>query len=151
MSKVFLQRGSKEEIEDGSGFMPKFDQNGLIPCIATSAKTGDVLMFAFMNEEALQKTIETGEAHYWSRSRGELWHKGASSGFVQKVTDMRVDCDQDCLWISVEVTGDEAACHKGYQSCFYRSVPVGQKPDKALNLNMNKTEKVFDPKDIYKD
>lgn len=141
---------SKKNQELGTGFQPKYDENGYIPCIATSAKSGEVLMFAFMNEESLHKTIETGEAHYWSRSRNELWHKGASSGFVQKVKEMRVDCDQDCIWISVEVAGneEEAACHNGYNSCFYRSVPLGQK---RPELQFNDTERVFDPKNVYGD
>ncbi len=105
-------------------------------------------MFAFMNKEALEKTIETREAWYWSRSRSTLWHKGATSGMVQKVIEMKVDCDQDCLWISVEIAGTEAACHTGYQSCFYRSVSIG---NKNTILSFNKDQKVFDPKEIYDD
>ena len=111
----------KNQIEEGLTFTPKFDDNGLIPCICQSAKTGKVLMFAFMNEEALNKTIETGEAHYWSRSRSELWHKGATSGHVQKVTQITTDCDQDCILISVE-TDEDIACHTGRSSCFYRKI-----------------------------
>jgi phosphoribosyl-AMP cyclohydrolase len=118
---------SKTEIEEGTAFKPRFDGQGLIPCITTSARDGAVLMFAWMNKEALQKTMETGEAHYWSRSRGELWHKGGESGFVQKIVEMRTDCDQDCLWLRVEVAGNvETACHTGRRSCFYRVVPAGQ-------------------------
>lgn len=111
----------KKEQEEGLTFTPKFDDKGLIPCITTSAKTGKVLMFAFMNEEALNKTAETGEVHYWSRSRQELWHKGATSGHTQKVIEIRTDCDQDCIWVSVEMT-PETSCHTGRQSCFYRKL-----------------------------
>ncbi|MGQ0526660.1 MAG: phosphoribosyl-AMP cyclohydrolase [Alphaproteobacteria bacterium] len=105
--------------EETTEFKPLFNEGGLIPCIATSAQDGRVLMFAWMDEEALRLTMETGEAHYWSRSRGELWRKGATSGHVQTIKEMRVDCDHDCLWISVE---SGPACHTGRQSCFYRVV-----------------------------
>lgn len=117
----------KSSSEEGLCFAPRFDQNGLVPCIATDAKTGDVLMFAWMNAESLKLTLRTGEAHYWSRSRQELWHKGATSGFVQHVVEMRTDCDQDCLWIKVEIRGPEdaqAACHTGRKSCFYRKIKM---------------------------
>lgn len=124
----------KKSLEEGLIFTPQFDQNGLIPCITTDADDGDVLMFAFMNQEALEKTLETGEAHYWSRSRACLWHKGASSGYTQKIIEMRTDCDQDCIWIKVRVTvpegkgeGHKAACHTGRKTCFYREVTG--KPD----------------------
>ncbi|RED50894.1 phosphoribosyl-AMP cyclohydrolase [Aestuariispira insulae] len=116
---------SKSELEEGSVFAPKFGSDGLLPVVATHAKTGDVLMMAYMNEESLELTIQTGEAHYWSRSRGELWHKGATSGQVQKVTDIRTDCDQDAIWIKILPGGDGGCCHVGYESCFYRSIPVG--------------------------
>lgn len=113
----------KKELEETDQFTPQFDSNGLIPCITTSAKTGKVLMFAWMNQEALNKTIETGEAHYYSRSRQELWHKGATSGNIQTVVEMRTDCDQDCILISVEIAAEkEIACHTGRESCFYRVV-----------------------------
>ncbi|MGB4056836.1 MAG: phosphoribosyl-AMP cyclohydrolase [Alphaproteobacteria bacterium] len=103
-------------------FEPVFDGNGLIPCITTSL-SGEVLMFAWMNKEALDQTLETGEAHYWSRSRKELWHKGATSGETQKILAMRIDCDQDCLWITIEMQGaKQAACHTGQRSCFYRHI-----------------------------
>lgn len=118
---TILERGSKEEIEAGSGFMPKFDASGLIPCVATDWQTGEVLMVAYMNRESLERTLEIGEAVYYSRSRQELWHKGATSGNIQKVKEMRVDCDQDCLWIKVEAIGG-ANCHTGATSCFYRAV-----------------------------
>lgn len=117
---------NKDEIEEGLVFKPKYDQNGLIPCITIDAKTKDVLMMAFMNEESLKKTIVTGEAHYWSRSRKCLWHKGATSGFTQKVAEMRTDCDQDCILISVNVSNNaeenEGTCHTGRKTCFYRNV-----------------------------
>lgn len=135
----------KHELEKTLTFTPKFDEHGLIPCITTDAENGQVLMFAFMNEEALQKTIETGEAHYWSRSRKELWHKGASSGHTQKVIEMRTDCDQDCIWISVEAG---PACHTGRKTCFYRKI---EQNDTAGDTKMHfvDDEKVFDPKDVY--
>ena len=114
---------NKKELEEGADFTPVFNADGLIPCIAQSANSGKVLMFAWMNEEALRKTQETGEVHYWSRSRQSLWHKGATSGEIQKLVEMRADCDQDCLLLIVEVqTQPEKACHTGRTSCFYRKV-----------------------------
>lgn len=109
-------------IEEDKNFTPRFDENGLIPCIATSAKDGAVLMFAWMNKEALEKTIATREAHYWSRSRNKLWKKGETSGNIQKVVEIRTDCDQDCIWITVDMGDEETACHTGKRSCFYRVV-----------------------------
>lgn len=109
----------KKTLEQGTDFTPRFDANGLIPCVTTDTKTAQVLMVAYMNEEALNKTIETGEMHYWSRSRQELWHKGATSGNIQKVIEIHIDCDQDCLWISVEAG---PACHTGRKTCFYRKL-----------------------------
>ncbi len=108
-------------IEETLEFTPKFDDKGLIPCICTCEDTGEVLMFAFMNKESLAKTLETGEAHYYSRSRQELWHKGATSGQIQKIVEMRTDCDQDCIWIKVKQT---PACHTGRNSCFYRVIKM---------------------------
>jgi len=118
----FAERGTTNEIETGSVFMPAFDANGLIACITVDHQTSDVLMFAWMNAEALAATLKTGEVHYWSRSRQELWHKGATSGQVQTVVDIRTDCDQDALLIRVRAGGDGGACHVGYRSCFYRQV-----------------------------
>lgn len=132
----------KKALEEGLAFTPRFDANGLIPCVATCAKTGAVLMVAYMNDEAICKTLETGEAHYWSRSRGALWHKGATSGHIQKIIEMRTDCDQDCLWITVEST--EAACHTGRKSCFYRKVIS------RGTLEPVDAERVFDPDAVYK-
>jgi phosphoribosyl-AMP cyclohydrolase len=110
---------TKHDLEEGSAFTPVFDAQGLMPCITISAKTGKVLMLAYMNREALDKTIETREAHYWSRSRKELWHKGATSGHIQHVTEMRIDCDQDCLLLTVKMD-EETSCHTGRETCFYR-------------------------------
>ena len=126
-------RKDMKTLEEGLEFTPKLDSAGLIPCIATSAKTGKVLMFAFMNELSIRKTIETREAHYWSRSRNKLWHKGASSGMVQRVVEMRTDCDQDCIWISVEME-QEASCHTGREGCFYRKIPLGQDDDIKMEM-----------------
>lgn len=113
----------KKDLEEGLHFTPRFDNSGLIPCITSSAKTGKVLMFAWMNKHALQKTIETGEVHYWSRSRAELWHKGATSGHIQKVVELRTDCDQDCILAIVDVdSAEDVACHTGRESCFYRTI-----------------------------
>ena len=136
---------NKKDLEEIHDFKPQFDESGLIPCITTDAKTGQVLMFAFMNEESIHKSIETGEAHYWSRSRKELWHKGASSGHIQKIIEMRTDCDQDCIWISVD-TGP--ACHTGRKTCFYRKVDFGSDAD-SVQLRFTDKEKLFDPDDVY--
>jgi phosphoribosyl-AMP cyclohydrolase len=121
---AFAPRGSKAEIEAGHAFTPKFDADGLIPAIVTDAESGEALMFAFMNAEALTLTIETGVVHFWSRSRAALWKKGGESGNVFNVVEMRTDCDQDVLWVRVAVDGDGLACHTGRRSCFYRLVPV---------------------------
>jgi len=109
-------------LEHGSLLAPRFDANGLIGAIATHADTGEVLMFAWMNAQALAATLETGEAHYFSRSRGELWRKGATSGQIQTVIEARIDCDQDCVWLKVRPQGDGGACHTGARSCFYRVI-----------------------------
>lgn len=113
-------------IEETEKFTPKFSADGLIPCVTIDHESGEVLMVAYMNDESIQKTLETGEAHYWSRSRQELWHKGATSGNTQKLIEMKTDCDQDCLLIRVSMptqdNGKIAACHTGRSSCFYRSV-----------------------------
>ena len=118
----FPPPGSKSELEEGDALTPRFNADGLVTCVTTEAETGDLLMVAHMNAEALARTIATGEAWYWSRSRGELWHKGATSGQVQTVVEMRVDCDQDALWLKVRVAGDGGCCHTGRTSCFYRVV-----------------------------
>ncbi len=130
----FSPRGDKESIEAGLAFQPKFDADGLIPAIVTDAGTGEVLMFAWMNAEALALTLESGVGHFWSRSRRALWKKGEESGNVLKIVELRTDCDQDVVWLRVSVEGDGLACHTGRRSCFYRSVPVGAPPHPSLRL-----------------
>lgn len=122
MTAPFAPRGTKQELEEGRGFAPKFDADGLIVCITSEMGSGTILMVAYMNAQALRLTLETGIAHYWSRSRGELWRKGDTSGQVQKVIEMRTDCDQDAIQLIVEAGGDGKACHTGRKSCFYRRV-----------------------------
>ena len=117
---------SKDALERGAVLSPRFDASGLIAVVATHAQTGEVLMFAHMNAEALARTLELGEAVYFSRSRNEIWHKGATSGQIQKVVEMRVDCDQDCILVKVLPQGDGGACHVGFRSCFYRAVEDGR-------------------------
>lgn len=119
---IFKQGGNKTDLEEGTDFTPKFDQNGLIPCITQDAHSNEIVMFAFMNAASLAKTIETGEAWYWSRSRAELWHKGATSGSIQTIVEMRTDCDQDVILIKVITAGDGSNCHRHVKSCFYRTV-----------------------------
>jgi phosphoribosyl-AMP cyclohydrolase len=152
MDKIpFANRLSVEQVEEGRELAPKFDADGLLPVVTTDASSGDVLMLGYMNAEALARTIETGEAHYWSRSRKTLWHKGATSGLVQKVVDMRIDDDQDAVWLKVDVAGSGASCHVGYRSCFYRSIPTGTVPSPTLKLRFQEQEKTFDPEDVYGD
>jgi phosphoribosyl-AMP cyclohydrolase len=131
MPARFQVRGSAAEVESGVGFQPKFDADGLIPAIVTDAKGGGVLMFAWMNADALSLTIETGVAHFWTRSRRKIWKKGEESGNVLRIRELRTDCDQDALWLSVEIDGAGVACHTGEASCFYRKVPLksGAAPD----------------------
>ena len=148
---MFKKRDNIKEIEEGKYLEPKFDENGLIPVVTTDFETGDVLMHAYMNEESLKMTIESKEAHYWSRSRKKIWRKGQISGFIQKVKEIRIDDDQDSLWISVNI-GSGGSCHVGYRSCFYRSVPLGKiKNLKELEMEFKEKKKIFDPKKIYKD
>lgn len=120
----FAARTSKSDLETGSVFQPKFDADGLIPAIVTDAATGAVLMFAFMNAHALRLTLDTGVAHFWSRSRNALWKKGEESGNLLNVTEVRTDCDQDVLWLAASVAGDGVACHTGQRSCFYRTLEL---------------------------
>lgn len=148
---TFNARVTVEQVEEGNQLAPKFDANGLIPCVTTDYASGELLMHGYMNEEALRKTIELGEAVYYSRSRQTLWHKGATSGLVQKVREMRIDDDQDCVWLRVEVMGGGASCHVGYRSCFYRRVPVGQERTDDETLVFMEDEKAFDPKQVYGD
>ena len=148
---MFKKRHTIKEVEEGKYLSPKFGENSLIPVITTDFKTGDILMHGYMNYEALKKTIETKEAHYWSRSRKKIWRKGQVSGFIQKVKEIRIDDDQDSVWLSVDI-GNGSSCHVGYRSCFYRSIPLGKiKNEEELEMEFKETEKTFDPKKIYKD
>jgi phosphoribosyl-AMP cyclohydrolase len=137
-SSPFAERGSHDAIETGADFAPLFDDNGLILAIATDAATNEVLMAAYMNAEALAKTIATGEAWLWSRSHKALWRKGETSGNTLSVVEMRVDCDQDAILMKVRISGDGVACHRGFRSCFYRTVPLGSEPGKDLALDIDK-------------
>jgi phosphoribosyl-AMP cyclohydrolase len=145
--KMFKKRETIKQVEEGNDLAPKFDKNGFIPVITTDVKTGVVLMHAYMNDEALKKTITTKEAHYYSRSRKCLWHKGATSGLIQDVKNIFIDDDQDCIWLNVSVRG-EASCHVGYKSCFYREINL---ESKQLELKFIEDEKIFDPEDVYGD
>ena len=145
---MFKKRLSVKEVEEGKNLSPKFDERGLIPVITTDFNTKEVLMHGFMNEEALKKTIETKEVHYFSRSRNEIWHKGKTSGFVQKVKSIRIDDDQDSIWVAVDI-GDGASCHVGYKSCFYRSIDSDSK-NNDTTLKFEEKEKKFDPEKVYK-
>ena len=162
MSSQFAARTSVEAVEEGMLLAPKFDAHGLIPVVTTDAATGELLMHAYMNEAALLKTIETGEAYYYSRSRQQLWHKGATSGLVQTVEQLLIDDDQDCLWMRVTVAGSGASCHVGYRSCFYRQISLsegdGQRPafghrteNQPVALTFTETDKTFDPVAVYGD
>ena len=148
---MFKKRDNIKEVEEGKYLSPKFDENGLIPVITTDFQTGDILMHGYMNDEALKKTIETKEVHYWSRSRKKIWRKGQVSGFVQIVKEIRIDDDQDSVWLSVDI-GNGASCHVGYRSCFYRSIPLGKiKNEEELEMEFKEKKKIFDPKKVYKD
>ena len=147
---MFKKRENVAAIEECKLLSPKFNDHGLIPVITTDYKTNEVLMHGFMNEEALKKTIETKEAHYWSRSRNVIWRKGETSGFKQKVIEIRIDDDQDALWMNVDI-GEGASCHVGYKSCFYRSIPLGEiKNSEDIQMNFEEDKKKFDPKIVYK-
>ena len=150
MSNVeFEKRKSIVQVEESTDLAPKFDKNGLIPVVTTDFTSGEVLMQGYMNEEAFKKTISLGEAVYFSRSREKLWHKGKTSGLVQKIREIRIDDDQDCVWLRVDVKGG-ASCHVGYRSCFYRSIPIDSGNSKVI-LKFEEKEKVFDPKEVYGD
>jgi phosphoribosyl-AMP cyclohydrolase len=152
MSQKFAPRHSVAQVEEGVELAPKFDEHGLIPAVTTDYATGELLMVGYMNVEALEKTIATGEAHYYSRSRQKLWHKGATSGLVQKVRELLVDDDQDCVWLRVDVKGG-ASCHVGYRSCFYRRIPLEATGASkgTIKLEFTAAEKVFDPEQVYGD
>jgi len=148
---MFKKRNNIKEVEEGKYLSPKFDINGLIPVIATDYHTGDILMHSYMNEESFKKTIENKEAFYWSRSRKKIWHKGQVSGFVQKIKEIRIDDDQDSIWLSVDI-GKGASCHVGYKSCFYRSIPLGRVENyERLEMEFKEKNKMFDPTKVYKD
>ncbi|MBV8513637.1 MAG: phosphoribosyl-AMP cyclohydrolase [Xanthobacteraceae bacterium] len=144
----FAARGTTQELEEGFAFAPKFDQDGLISCVVTDAVTGEVLMFAHMNEEALARTIESGEVWFYSRSRAALWRKGESSGHTLRVQELRVDCDQDALWIKAQPQGP-GACHTGRRSCFYRAVRLDSPAGSTTQLEFRDGEHVFDPGEVY--
>ena len=147
---MFKKRENVVEIEEGNLLSPKFDNDGLIPVITMCSKTKEILMHGYMNEESLKHTIESKEACYWSRSRNALWFKGKTSGFVQKVVDIRIDDDQDSLWMTVDI-GNGASCHVGYKSCFYRSIPLGKiNNSEEVKLEFREKEKKFDPEKVYK-
>ena len=145
----FEARKTIEQVEESTELAPKFDQDGLIPVVTTDFNSGEVLMQGYMNEEAFKKTISLGEAVYYSRSRKTLWHKGKTSGLFQKIKEIRIDDDQDCVWLRVDVQGG-ASCHVGYRSCFYRSIPFGDKSASVV-LKFEEKDKVFDPKKVYGD
>ncbi|WP_417700795.1 phosphoribosyl-AMP cyclohydrolase [Pseudophaeobacter sp.] len=150
MTQLYFQpRTTVEQVEESTDLAPKFGEDGLMPCITTDATTGEVLMLGWMNAEAFRLTIQTGEAHYFSRARQVLWHKGATSGLIQTVVEARIDDDQDALWLRVDVTGSGASCHVGYRSCFYRIVPHGAQAGAPLTF-MEKI-KTFDPVAVYGD
>jgi phosphoribosyl-AMP cyclohydrolase len=142
---LFAPPGAAADLEEGIALTPKFDADGLVTCVATDAASGEVLMVAHMNAEALAKTIATGQAWYYSRSRATLWRKGETSGHTQRIVEMRIDCDQDAVLVKVEQTG--GACHTGRRSCFYRAVPVGKAGAVALEF---RDERVFDPNSVYR-
>ncbi len=144
-----VPRGGKAEIEEGLGFCPKFDKDGLIPAVAMDAVTREPLMLAYMNEESLRRTLELGEAVYWSRSRQEFWHKGATSGHIQRIVEIRTDCDQDALVLLVEQIG-AGACHTGRGSCFYRKVVAAGAGQAAAQLEWIGAEMAFDPATVYR-
>jgi phosphoribosyl-AMP cyclohydrolase len=144
---LFGERRSTQEVEEGRLLTPKFDADGLVTCVATDAGSGEVLMVAHMNAEALQRTIASGEAWYYSRSRAALWRKGETSGHTQRVVEMRIDCDQDAVWIKVE-QGGPGACHTGRRSCFYRKVREGEG---GPLLSFVDADRLFDPRAVYRE
>ena len=146
----FKKRKSIKQVEESTNLAPKFDKNGLIPVVTTDFKSGEVLMQGYMSKESFKKTISLGEAVYFSRSRNALWHKGKTSGLIQKIKEIRIDDDQDSVWLKVDVQGG-SSCHVGYRSCFYRSIPLGEQNSTEIKLKFEEKEKVFDPKEVYGD
>jgi phosphoribosyl-AMP cyclohydrolase len=156
MTTLFSPRLSVEQVEEGTELAPKFDENGTLPCITRHAETGEILMFAFMNEETLRLSLETGLAHYWSRSRRKLWKKGETSGMRQVIRRWLIDDDQDCVILEVTLTrpdagGEEASCHVGYRSCFYREIVPATEPGSSPALRFVEETKAFDPVAVYGD
>lgn len=147
---MFKDRKSIEQVEESCELAPKFDENGLIVVTTIDSETNEILMVGYMNQEALQKTIETQEAHYYSRSRDVIWHKGASSGYVQKINEILIDDDQDALCIKVNIGENGASCHVGYKSCFYRKIDLEDTANKP-GLEFTSDKKIFDPKEVYGD
>ncbi len=148
-STPFAERRSVEQVEEGTELAPRFDEHGLIPAVTTDVATGELLMVGYMNAEALRLTIETGQAHYFSRSRQALWRKGETSGLVQHVRELLIDDDQDCVWLRVEIDGG-VSCHVGYRSCFYRRVPVGKAhADGPRRLEFTMSDKAFEFEQMY--
>ena len=148
---MFKKRETIVEIEGGILLSPKFDNDGLIRVVTMCSKTKDILMHGYMNVEALKKTIETKEAYYFSRSRNQIWHKGKTSGYTQKVLEIRIDDDQDSVWLTVDI-GKGSSCHVGYRSCFYRSIPLGPIENaREIEMEFKEKEKSFDPEVVYKD
>ena len=146
----FKKRESIKQVEESTDLAPRFDEGGLIPVVTSDYLSGEVLMQGYMSEESFKKSIEIGEAVYYSRSRKTLWHKGKTSGLIQIIKEIRIDDDQDCVWLRVDVKGG-ASCHVGYRSCFYRSIPFGDKHKESQELEFEEKEKVFDPKKVYGD
>ena len=147
---MFKKRENIVEIEEGKLLSPKFDNDGLIPVITMWSQTKDILMHGYMNVEAFKKTIETKEAHYFSRSRQQIWHKVKTSGYTQKVLEIRIDDDQDSIWLTVDI-GKGSSCHVGYRSCFYRSIPLGPIENaREIEMEFKEKEKSFDPEVVYK-
>jgi phosphoribosyl-AMP cyclohydrolase len=148
---MFRKRDNIKEVEEGKYLEPKFDENGLIPVVTTDYKNGDILMHGYMNRESLKKTIENKEAYYWSRSINKIRQKRKIIGFVQKVKEIRIDDDQDSIWLSVDI-GKGASCHVGYKSCFYRSIPLGKIiNEEKIEMEFKEKKKIFDPTKVYKD
>ena len=147
----FEERKNIKQVEESTDFAPKFGSDGLIPVVTTDFESGELLMQGYMNKEAFIQTLKLGEAVYYSRSRKSLWHKGKKSGFIQIIKEIRIDDDQDCIWLRVTVNGG-SSCHVGYRSCFYRSIPFGQSANKSkVILEFKEKEKVFNPKEVYGD
>ena len=149
MSDLYRKRVSVAQVEEGVELAPKFDADGLIPVVTTDYDTGELLMHAYQNAEALEHSIRTGQAWYYSRSRRRLWRKGETSGLVQTIRELRIDDDQDAVWMRVTVAKSGASCHVGYRSCFYRRIPTGERAGSALEFL--ERDKAFDPKDVYGD